>query len=186
MKITDDDAGDATNPKKKFKLILVASFAALLLGGGAFYAVTAGLIDGLLPGGAGHGDQATIQADDSHSAYGAHTDARSGQGDRASASGPATFVMLEPLIISLGPESRSKHLKVTLAIDASPGRGPEIRNVMPRVVDILQGFLRAVDEREFEIPRSMDRLRAQMLRRVQLVTPTGSVQDLLIQEFVLN
>jgi flagellar FliL protein len=102
------------------------------------------------------------------------------------ASGSATFVMLDPLVISLGPDSRSKHLRVTLAIDAAPGRGPEVQSVIPRVVDILQGFLRAVDEREFEIPRSMDRLRAQMLRRVQLVTPVGAVQDLLIQEFVLN
>jgi len=31
----------------------------------------------------------------------------------------------------------------------------------------------------------MERLRAQMLRRVKLVTPEGAVRDLLIQEFVL-
>jgi hypothetical protein len=32
----------------------------------------------------------------------------------------------------------------------------------------------------------MLRLRAQMLRRVQLVAPAGTVRDVLIQEFVLN
>jgi len=32
----------------------------------------------------------------------------------------------------------------------------------------------------------MERLRAQMLRRVQLVAPPQSVRDVLIQDFVLN
>ena len=57
---------------------------------------------------------------------------------------------------------------------------------MPRINDVLNVYLRAVDERDFEVPRAMVRLRAQMLRRVQLVTPPGAVRDVLIQEFVLN
>ena len=82
-------------------------------------------------------------------------------------------------------EAMSEHLKITLVIEVGPGREAEVEAVKPRVIDILNGFLRAVDEREFHLPRSMERLRAQMLRRVQLVTPEGAVRDLLIQEFVL-
>ena len=99
---------------------------------------------------------------------------------------PGAFVPLDALIISLGPKSRSEHLKVTLTVEVEPGREAEVEAIKPRVVDVLNGFLRAVDEREFELPRSMERLRAQMLRRVKLVTPEGAVRDLLIQEFLLN
>jgi flagellar protein FliL len=57
---------------------------------------------------------------------------------------------------------------------------------MPRIVDVLNGYLRAVEVREFEDPAALVRLRAQMLRRVQIVTGEGRVRDLLVTEFVLN
>jgi len=165
--------GEAARPKLGSPLLLIACAVAFFAGAGGFLAVRSGLLDPVLamvaaPAGPGV-------------AGGAGQDA----GDSA-ATGPAAFVFLTPMVISLGPESRSKHLKVTLAIDVAPGREAEVEPLVPRVIDILQGYLRAVDEREFEIPRSMERLRAQMLRRVQLVTPPGAARDLLIQEFILN
>ena len=40
--------------------------------------------------------------------------------------------------------------------------------------------------RDIEDPAALARLRAQMLRRIQVVTGEGQVRDLLITEFVLN
>ena len=57
---------------------------------------------------------------------------------------------------------------------------------MPRILDVLNTYLRAVEVRDLEQPASLARLRAQMLRRVQVVTGEGRVRDLLITEFVLN
>jgi flagellar FliL protein len=57
---------------------------------------------------------------------------------------------------------------------------------MPRVIDVLNGYLRAVEPGDFDDPAILGRLRAQMLRRVQIVTGTERVRDLLIMEFVLN
>ena len=58
---------------------------------------------------------------------------------------------------------------------------------MPRVLDVLNTYLRAVDVKR---PRGRRprcaRLRAQMLRRIQVVTGEGMVRDLLVTEFVLN
>ena len=71
-------------------------------------------------------------------------------------------------------------------IQVEPGREADVTGVTPRIVDVLNTYLRAVDERDLEIPRSMLRLRAQMLRRVRLVSPPGAVRDVLIQQFVLN
>ena len=57
---------------------------------------------------------------------------------------------------------------------------------MPRVLDVLNTYLRAVEVRDLEEPAALARLRAQMLRRVQVVTGEGRVRDLLVTEFVLN
>ncbi|MEL7416552.1 MAG: flagellar basal body-associated FliL family protein, partial [Pseudomonadota bacterium] len=56
----------------------------------------------------------------------------------------------------------------------------------PRISDVLNTYLRAVSLDELENPAAMLRLRAQMLRRIQLVTGEGRVRDLLISEFILN
>ena len=173
MSEAKDDTGDEPARKGKSKLLLAACVLALLAGGGGFYAVYSGLL--VLPFiGGSEGERDTAAA--GHGGEAA---------DYAHPFEPGVFVHLDPLIISLGPQSRSEHLKVTLAVEVGPGREAEVEAVKPRVMDILNGFLRAVDEREFELPRSMERLRAQMLRRVKLVTPEGAVRDLLIQEFVL-
>lgn len=154
------------------RLPAMAAALALLLGGGAFYTVYAGMVAlPFLAGGqvaetAGHSGEEGGQA----------------QADFQ----PGAYVTLDPLVISLGPESKAKHLRVTLVIEAEQGWQHKVEAVRPRLVDVLNGFLRAVDEREFALPRSMERLRAQMLRRVQLVAPEGAVRDLLVQEFVLN
>lgn len=51
---------------------------------------------------------------------------------------------------------------------------------------MLNGYLRAVETSELEQRAALVRMRAQMLRRVQVVTGEGRVRDLLIMEFVLN
>lgn len=178
MSNAEEDAGDTPAPKRKSKLLLFASIAALLAGGGGFYAVYSGLLTLPFLGGG--------------KAAGAYGEEAAAQGEHGAENASphqfevGAFVHLEPLVIALGPQSRSQHLRVSLVVEVEPGREAEVEALLPRVVDILIGFLRAVDEREFELPRSMERLRAQMLRRVRLVTPVGSVRDLLIQEFLLN
>jgi flagellar FliL protein len=57
---------------------------------------------------------------------------------------------------------------------------------MPRILDVLNSYLRAIDVASIEDPQAMARLRAQMLRRIQIVTGEGRVRDLLVTEFVLN
>ena len=56
----------------------------------------------------------------------------------------------------------------------------------PRILDVLNEYLRAVEEIELESPGSLTLLRAQMLRRIAIVVGDGLVRDLLILEFVLS
>lgn len=173
---TGEDAG-AAPAKKKSKAVFFGLVAAVLLGGASFYGVYSGLIP--LPFG----------GDEPAPADGGATGGGKGPAKSVVAAKPfepGAFVKIDPLVISLGKSSKSRHLKVAVTIEVVPGRESEVTGIAPRIIDVLNTYLRAVDEREFEVPRAMVRLRAQMLRRVRLVAPPGAVRDLLIQQFVLN
>jgi len=164
---TDIDAEDAA-PKKKSKLPLILGVVMLLAGGGGgFLVVQMGLIGGATE------DQAT--ADDA-----------AVDDPQVETLGPVAFVPLDPLVVSLPAGHNSTHLRFTAQLEVTPGFEAEVEGLKPRIVDVLNGYLRAVDSGDFEDPMVLPRLRAQMLRRIQVVTGEGRVSDLLIMEFVLN
>jgi flagellar FliL protein len=152
----------AEPPRKRSKRPLLIGLAlALVLGGGGFYAAFTGLIPGA---GREHGE----------------TD----QGP-----GPLlgiAFVPLETIVISLGPDSGSEHLRFSAQLEVADSAAADVATLAPRILDVINSYLRAVDTAAIEDPQAMSRLRAQMLRRIQVVTGAGRVRDLLITEFVLN
>ncbi len=93
---------------------------------------------------------------------------------------------IEPIVVTLGPKSTHQYLRFTSQLEVSKSYSEEVTLLMPRILDVLNGYLRAVEIAELEDPAAMARLRAQMLRRVQIVTGEGRVRDLLVTEFVLN
>jgi flagellar FliL protein len=96
------------------------------------------------------------------------------------------FVALDPMVISLGPRSNNKHLRFAAQLEVPTASISEVQKILPRVVDVLNSYLRAVETKDIENPASLSKLRAQMLRRIQIVIGEGRVRDLLIMEFVLN
>ncbi len=149
--------------KKRSKVpLLIGVVLALVLGGGGFYATWSGLVLG------GDGHEATAEA---------------------GAPGPMTgiaFVPLETMVISLGPDSGSRHLRFTAQVEVVDSATADVTLLAPRILDVLNSYLRAIDTAAIEDPSAMAKLRSQMLRRVQIVTGEGRVRDLLITEFVLN
>ena len=103
-----------------------------------------------------------------------------------SALADVAFVAMDPIMISLPPGSEAKHLRFAGQLEVAPDRAAEVAGLMPRVLDVLNTYLRAVEVRDLEEPAALARLRAQMLRRIQVVTGEGRVRDLLVTEFVLN
>lgn len=150
-------------PKKSSKKgLLIGLVLALVLGGGGFYATWSGLILG--------GDHQV--ADSGHA-------------------GPAplpdiAFVVVDPITIALGQAGRGAQLRMQSQLEVDKAQMADVTLLMPRVLDVLNGYLRAVDVAEIENPAALVRLRAQMLRRVQTVVGDGRVRDLLITEFVVN
>jgi flagellar protein FliL len=151
-------------PKKKSKMpLLIGLVLFVLAGGGGFYAVYSGLLFGA--------PAAEVAAADAHG---------------ASTTSDIAFVSVPTLVISIGDTAAARHLKFTSEIEVSATRVEEVTGLLPRILDVLNGYLRAVDPNELEDSSSLVRLRAQLLRRIQLVTGEGRVRDLLVTEFVLD
>ncbi len=149
----------APAPKRSKLPLIVGIVLALAGGGGGFYATFSGLVLG--------------DAEDN--------------GVAAPAALPDIgFVPLDPLVITLGSTGRTRHLRFAAQLEVEARYKADVEKLKPRVLDLLNGYLRAVDPAEFEDPGSLIRLRAQMLRRIQIVTGAGRVRDLLVTEFVMN
>jgi flagellar protein FliL len=156
-----DAAADESPKKRSKKPLLIGLALALILGGGGFYATFSGMILG---------------AGEDHAA-------------RDDVPGPLSgiaFVPLETIVVSLGADSGSEHLRFTAQLEVADTAAADVSMLTPRILDVVNSYLRAIDTASIEDPQAMARLRAQMLRRIQVVTGEGRVRDLLITEFVLN
>lgn len=161
MPVSNDDAPQQGALKKRSKLSLILGlFLFVALGGGGFFALYAGVI--LWPD---FGEKAV------------ETDV--GLSDVA-------FVPLEQLTISLGQASDNRHLQFSAQLEVNANRAEEVAALSPRILDVINGYLRAVDVADLMEPDALVRLRAQLLRRIQMVTGQGAVRDLLVAEFVID
>lgn len=148
---------------KSSKMPLILGLALLLLGGGGgFYATWSGLILG--------SESADVEVE-----------------KPKSEEGPAIkFVPIEPITVSLPQSSAQKHLRFRAELEVASKYASEVETLLPRVIDVLNSYLRAIEVSDIQNPSALTRLRAQMLRRVQVVAGPGRINDLLIMEFVLN
>jgi len=160
-----EETEEEAAPKKKSKVPMILGLVlALGLGGGGFFAVYSGMI---LGNSTAHGD--TV----------AETEAPEPLPEVA-------FVPVDPLTINLGSSSENRYLRFRAELEVEPKAQADVTAMLPRVLDVLNGYLRAVAISDLEQPTALIKLRAQMLRRVQMVTGEGRVRDLLVMEFVLN
>jgi flagellar protein FliL len=163
------EAAPPVQPKRGKKGLLFGVLGAVALGGAGFYGVYSGLLDpGKLPG---------LSGGDSKAA---------GHGGAGGPLGDIAFVAMDPITISLPPGSSARHLRFAGQLEVESEQAAAVAQLMPRILDVLNTYLRAVEVRDLEQPASIPRLRAQMLRRIQVVTGEGQVRDLLITEFILN
>jgi len=166
--MANDKEPEDAPPKRSSKLSLIIGLVLALAGaGGGFYAVQSGLLFG--------GDS---QAESGEDGYDTSKMAR------MTNLPDVVFVPVEPIVISLS--GQGGHLRFRAQLEVQSGYQSEVETLMPRVVDVLNNYLRALEVEDLANTSSLSRLRAQMLRRVQIVTGGGRVNDLLIMEFVLN
>lgn len=152
-----------TEQRNSSKLLIISVILAVIAGGGGFYAA----IQGMIPF---SGEKAKTA-------------------DEVAEVAPlksVAFVEIEPMLISMGNLLSNQHLRFRAELEVEPAYQKDVEALKPRIVDVLNGYLRAVDREDLERPAALVLLRANMLRRVQTVVGEGRVNDLLIMEFVVN
>lgn len=176
-----DEQKDAA-PRKSGKLGLLIGGALMLVGGGGgFYAVQSGLLLG------GADETAAAQGEaGAPGGSGAHGEGEAFAGAAEEGTSDVAFLPVEPLLVSLAGPAQGRHLRFRAELEVPQAHVDAVEHLMPRIVDVMNGYLRAVDPADLESPGGLTALRAQMLRRVELVAGHGRVSDVLVMEFVLS
>ncbi|UWR57885.1 flagellar basal body-associated FliL family protein [Phaeobacter inhibens] len=167
---TEQDA-----PAKKSKLPLIIGVVLALAGaGGGFFAVQSGLLP--------FGQSAAPEGVDATEVAPEGVD----NGESAEDIANLAFIEMEPIVITLRKASGLKHLRFRSQLEVDLAHRAEVEKILPRVVDVLNSYLRALELEDLTDPMALPKLRAQMLRRINIAAGQGRVRDLLIMDFVLN
>ncbi|MEL6317860.1 MAG: flagellar basal body-associated FliL family protein [Pseudomonadota bacterium] len=153
---------DAPAPKKKGGILPLAlgAVAALALGAGAAYAVRNGIIP--------------------------TPDKTEPPIEKKTETDPPAFYELPAIAVPLPAENgRPRQLRLALSIETTADQLLDVESQGPRILDSLNTLLRAIDGEDIADPTALDRLRAQMLRRLRLAIHPEAVRDLLIVEYVI-
>lgn len=155
---------ETADPPKASRLPLVIGVvAAALLGGVGFYTVTSGMLF-------------------SHEDTSQHHE----QAEADPALPEVRFVPLEPLLVSLNRTDPARQLRLEAQLEVPPAYEREVQTVMPRIMDVMNSYLRAVEMSDLRDPAALLRMRAQLLRRIQVITGDGRVQGLLVTKFLIS
>jgi len=159
-------AAEAAAPPRRRRLLpLLAGVVAMAAAaGGSFYAVRSGLL--FAPEAAHEGD--------------------GGEVPPLPDAAEVAFIPIEPLIVSLGDQSSGRHLRFAAQIEVAAAHQEDMLRIAPRFVDAINTYLRATDPGLLADPNALPRIRAHLLRRLQLIAGEGRVRDVLVTEFVVN
>ena len=182
-------------PKKKLPLLFIIIPAALLVlgggGGAAFFmmqpkpAASEEGEHGAEKKG-GHDKKAEKKGGDHGAASGGPADASLG----VIAEGPdgITFLTLPDITVNIqSPDGRPTFLKLKLTLETHDLHVAEqLQAEMPRLQDMFQGFLRELRPEDLAGSAGNFQLRAEILRRVNLIAAPATVDAVLIEEMLVQ
>jgi flagellar FliL protein len=197
---SDAEGEDGAAPKKKKLplLFIVIPVALVVLGGGggaAFFmmqpkadAAAEGDDHGADKKG-GHDKKAAKKAEKKGGGHGA-ADGAADASLGVIAEGPdgVTFLTLPDITVNIqAPDGRPTFLKLKLTLETKDAAVAEhLQAEMPRLQDMFQGFLRELRPDDLAGSAGNFQLRAEILRRVNLVAAPGKVDAVLIEEMLVK
>ena len=170
-----EEGAPAAKPKAgRGKLVMIAAAAILVLGaGGGAAAYFMGLFSSAQSATAGVAQDAPA---DEH-------------GDGAAGEPPAiVFVDMPDLIVNLQSDAarmRFLKLRVSLEVAGEPAAAT-VRQLMPRVMDSFQVYLRALTVEEVRGAAGMQRLKEELIARVNLAIEPTQVSAVLLKEMLVQ
>lgn len=207
-KSVDADAaeGEEGAPKKKKLpiLFIIAPVALLVLGGGgaaAFFLMKPKLAEahGEEAVAAGHGEEKAEEKgghgkEEKKAEGGGHgAPAEGGEADPALgkiSEGPdgVTFYTLPDMVMNIqSADGRPTFLKLKLTLEMHDAEvATHLQSEMPRLQDMFTGFVRELRPEDLSGSAGTYQLRAEILRRVNLVAAPGKVDAVLIEEMLVQ
>ncbi|MCL3881835.1 flagellar basal body-associated FliL family protein [Marivita sp. GX14005] len=163
MATTAEPEINAEDKKTGSKLWLILSTLLCLLGGGlGFYGVWSGTIP--MPG---------SQPDETMPA-------------EVEDLPDIAFVSIPTIIVTLPPNAKNDHLRFSGQIEVPADYREDVEFLMPRILDLMNGYLRALTAEDIEGPGALFRIRLHLFRRIVMVVGLGKANGLLVTEFILN
>jgi Flagellar basal body-associated protein len=102
--------------------------------------------------------------------------------------GPAVFMDLPEMLVNLQSQGRKQSfLKIRVALELeSPADMPRVDQVMPRIVDSFQVYLRELRIEDLQGAAGMQLLREELLTRVSASVKPVRVNDVLFREMLVQ
>jgi len=203
----DGEGGEGEAPaKKKFPMLIVIIAAAVLLLGGGGAAAWFLFLAPKPPAAAGaEGEHGKADAQDAHGEKkdakkdkkkegGEHGGGGAEKVDPATqpvvAEGPngTTYLSLPNMVANIqSPDGRASYLKVKLTFECPDEETADlIKESLPRVNDVLQGFMRELRPEDIAGSQGNMQLRLEILRRVNLVLAPHKINAVLIEQMLIT
>jgi flagellar FliL protein len=166
----EGEGGESGSGRKRL-LIVVAAVLVLILGGAA-----AAYFTGLL--------QPVIDM-----LSGGENAAQAPEGGQAKViSGDAVFYDLEEMLVNINTGGRkSVYLKIRVSLELeSPSDIVIVEQMMPRIIDNFQIYLRELRIEDLKGSAGMYRLREELLKRVSVAVAPAKVNDVLFKEMLVQ
>lgn len=183
----EDGAAGASGKKKIPLLFIVIPAALVVLGGGG---ATAFML--MKPKSAeaagGHAPPAKEEKKGGGHGGGKEGEAPAGAGKVAAGPDGVTFYTLPDMIVNIqSVDGRPTYLKLRLTLEMKDASvASHLQAEAPRMQDMFQGFLRELRPEDLAGSAGSYQLRAEILRRVNLIAAPGKVDAVLIEEMLVQ
>jgi flagellar FliL protein len=199
--VTDGETvdGEGAPAKKKLPLLFIIIPAALVVlggGGGAAFLMMQPKSASAEEAEGGHGADKKAEKKGGHGAEkksGGHGGGAEGEANPALGTiteGPdgVTFYTLPDMVVNIQADNgRPSYLKLKLTLEMHDAElAAHLQEEMPRMQDMFQGFLRELRPEDLAGSAGSFQLRAEILRRVNLIAAPGKVDAVLIEEMLVQ
>ncbi len=188
--------GGGGGGKKKMLLIIIP--IVLVLGGaaGAYFSGLADPLVAMITGKAAPPAEEHAAAEPEHAApakegeHGAKPkEGEKGEkGEKAGVPGAAVFYDLPEMLVNINTAGRTRNfLKMRVSLElANETDINRVENVLPRIVDNFQVYLRELRLEDLQGAAGMYRLREELLNRVNAAVRPAQVKDVLFKEMIVQ
>ena len=97
------------------------------------------------------------------------------------------FIDLPEMALTLPNAGHPRQMRIKLSVELAPGASQQQATdaLSPRVYDALLTYLRTLQDGEVDGGLGLDRLRADLYRRMELVVGPGVLRDVLVTSLIL-